>query len=130
MSDVLDRATFEKAYAGKAPWDIGKPQAPFVAVADRVTGPVLDSGCGTGDTALFFAARGLRVTGIDLVDEAIRRAPGQGGRAASDGRVPCQGRADLGRLGRAIRQRGRQRPVPRLHRRRPTAVRSVVGTPD
>ena len=35
MSDVLDRTTFEKAYAGKAPWDIGKPQAPFVAVADR-----------------------------------------------------------------------------------------------
>jgi cyclopropane fatty-acyl-phospholipid synthase-like methyltransferase len=74
MSNVPDRTTFENAYTGKAPWDIGKPQAPFVAVADRVTSPVLDAGCGTGDTALFFAARGHRVTGIDFLDEPIRRA--------------------------------------------------------
>lgn len=74
MSNVPDRTTFEKAYAGKAPWDIGKPQAPFVAVADRVSSPVLDAGCGTGDAALFFAARGRRVTGIDFLDEPIRRA--------------------------------------------------------
>jgi cyclopropane fatty-acyl-phospholipid synthase-like methyltransferase len=74
MSIVPDRTTFENAYAGRAPWDIGKPQAPFIAVADRVTSPVLDAGCGTGDAALFFAARGHRVTGIDFVDEPIRRA--------------------------------------------------------
>jgi cyclopropane fatty-acyl-phospholipid synthase-like methyltransferase len=74
MSNVPDRAVFEKAYAEKAPWDIGKPQAPFVAVADRVVSPVLDAGCGTGDTALFFAARGHRVTGIDFLEEPIRRA--------------------------------------------------------
>ncbi len=74
MSNVEDRATFENAYAGKAPWDIGKPQGPFVAVADQVSSPILDAGCGTGDTALFFAARGHRVTGIDFVEEAIRRA--------------------------------------------------------
>src|SRR5436309_687536 len=72
--NVPDRATFENAYAGQAPWDIGKPQAPFVAVAERVTSPVLDAGCGTGDAALFFAARGHRVTGIDFQDEPIRRA--------------------------------------------------------
>ena len=69
-----DRATFEDFYEGKAPWDIGKPQRTFAAVADRVTGPVLDAGCGTGEHALFFAARGLRVTGIDFVEEALRRA--------------------------------------------------------
>jgi 2-polyprenyl-3-methyl-5-hydroxy-6-metoxy-1,4-benzoquinol methylase len=74
MSNVPDHTTFEQTYAGKAPWDIGKPQAPFVAVAARVTSSVLDAGCGTGDTALFFAARGHRVTGIDFVEEAIRRA--------------------------------------------------------
>jgi cyclopropane fatty-acyl-phospholipid synthase-like methyltransferase len=61
-------------YAGKAPWDIPKPQGPFVVVADRVISPLLDAGCGTGEHALFFAARGLRVTGIDFVEEAIRRA--------------------------------------------------------
>jgi SAM-dependent methyltransferase len=70
----VDRATFETSYAGKAPWDIGKPQPAFAAVADQVRGPVLDAGCGTGEHALFFAARGLRVVGIDFVEEAIRRA--------------------------------------------------------
>ena len=70
----IDRATFENLYAGPAPWDIGKPQPAFTAVADRVTGPVLDAGCGTGEHALFLAARGHRVVGIDFVDEAIRRA--------------------------------------------------------
>jgi cyclopropane fatty-acyl-phospholipid synthase-like methyltransferase len=74
MSNPPDRAAFESFYAGKAPWDIGKPQGPFVAVADRVTSPVLDAGCGTGDTALFFAARGHRVTAIDFLEEPIRRA--------------------------------------------------------
>lgn len=73
MSSLPDRATFENAYAGKAPWDVGKPQERFVAVADQVASPVLDAGCGTGENALFFAARG-RVTGIDYLDEPIQRA--------------------------------------------------------
>jgi SAM-dependent methyltransferase len=73
-SNSVDRATFENFYDGPAPWDIGKPQAMFVAVADRVTGPVLDAGCGTGEHALFFAARGHCVTGIDFVGKAIQRA--------------------------------------------------------
>src|SRR5262245_12025282 len=74
VNNSVDRATFEDFYAGKAPWDIDKPQGTFAAVADRVTGTVLDAGCGTGEHALFFAARGLRVTGIDFVEDAIRRA--------------------------------------------------------
>src|SRR5438270_1882980 len=74
MNNVPDHAAFEESYAGEAPWDIGGPQRPFVAIADRVTSPVLDAGCGTGDTALFFTGRGYRVTGIDFTKEAIRRA--------------------------------------------------------
>jgi cyclopropane fatty-acyl-phospholipid synthase-like methyltransferase len=73
-STSTDRGTFENLYGGKAPWDIGKPQPTFAAVADRVTGPILDAGCGTGEHALFFAARGHTVTGIDFVEEALRRA--------------------------------------------------------
>lgn len=57
MSDVLNRETFESIYAKKPPWDIGKPQQAFVEVADRVTGAILDAGCGTGENALFFAER-------------------------------------------------------------------------
>jgi SAM-dependent methyltransferase len=73
-SHSVDRSTFEDLYAGPAPWDIGRPQGTFVAIADRVASPVLDAGCGTGEHALFLAARGHWVTGIDFVEEAIRRA--------------------------------------------------------
>jgi cyclopropane fatty-acyl-phospholipid synthase-like methyltransferase len=72
--DSIDRATFESFYARPAPWDIGRPQPAFVAVADQVKGLILDAGCGTGEHALFFAALGHRVVGIDFVNEALRRA--------------------------------------------------------
>ena len=74
MSSVPDRSTFETAYTGQAPWDIGRPQQAFLAVADRITGSVLDAGCGTGDNALFFASRGHKVTGIDFLEEPVARA--------------------------------------------------------
>jgi hypothetical protein len=48
MAAVPDRSTFESAYAGQAPWDIGTPQRAFAGVADRIAGSVLDAGCGTG----------------------------------------------------------------------------------
>jgi cyclopropane fatty-acyl-phospholipid synthase-like methyltransferase len=81
----IDRAAFENFYAGPTPWDIGKPQKPFIDVADQVTGSVLDAGCGTGDAALFFAQRGCRVKGIDFIEEAINQAR----RKAADRRVPA-----------------------------------------
>jgi SAM-dependent methyltransferase len=74
MTTVPDRNTFETAYAGQAPWDIGRPQKAFLDMADRIAGSVLDAGCGTGDTALFLASRGHKVTGIDFLEEPITRA--------------------------------------------------------
>jgi cyclopropane fatty-acyl-phospholipid synthase-like methyltransferase len=71
---TLDRATFESMYAGQPPWDIGKPQKPFLDVVDQINGSVLDAGCGTGETALYFAERGRKVTGIDFLELAIQRA--------------------------------------------------------
>jgi SAM-dependent methyltransferase len=70
----IDRAHFEDLYAGAPPWEIGKPQRPFIEAADRVVSPVLDAGCGTGENALFFASRGCGVTGIDFVEPVIQRA--------------------------------------------------------
>ena len=59
---------FESAYrGGPPPWDIGRPQKEFVELVRRgeITGSVLDIGCGTGEHALFFAAEGHEVWGID-----------------------------------------------------------------
>jgi SAM-dependent methyltransferase len=74
MTSLPDRTTFESAYSGPAPWDIGRPQQAFLDVADRIAGSVLDAGCGTGENGLFFAGRGCNVTGIDFIEEAINRA--------------------------------------------------------
>jgi cyclopropane fatty-acyl-phospholipid synthase-like methyltransferase len=72
MSNLHDRSHFENSYAGKPPWDVGKPQGAIAESVDLVTSPVLDAGCGTGENALFLAASGHQVAGIDFIEEAIR----------------------------------------------------------
>ena len=64
---------FSGAYEVTPPWDIGRPQPAFQALADagRLLGRVLDAGCGTGEHALMAAALGLDATGIDAASNAI-----------------------------------------------------------
>jgi SAM-dependent methyltransferase len=72
-----DRAQdFEASYEGTPPWDIGRPQPRFAALAEagRLEGPLLDVGCGTGEHVLMAAATGLDATGIDIAPTAIRLA--------------------------------------------------------
>jgi len=71
---VPDRNTFESAYAGQPPWDIGRPQKTFLDVADQITGSILDAGRGTGENTLFFAGRGQKATAIAFLAEPITRA--------------------------------------------------------
>ena len=71
---TIDRTTFESIYAGQPRWETGRPQQAFLDAADQITGSILDSGCGTGENALYFANRGHKVTGIDFLDEPIKRA--------------------------------------------------------
>ena len=71
---IPDRSTFESAYVGQPPWDIGRPQKTIVDIAERIGGSILDAGCGTGENALFFAARGHKVTGVDFLAEPLRQA--------------------------------------------------------
>jgi len=67
---------FHSAYRGRPPWDIGRPQKEFVELVRRgeITGSVLDIGCGTGEHALFFAAEGYDVWGVDAIPIAIQKA--------------------------------------------------------
>ena len=76
MSNAPRQQQFQAAYSGEPPWDLGRPQKPFVEASDQITGAVLDVGCGTGDNLLFFAERGCTVLGIDFVE-----APLEAGRA-------------------------------------------------
>jgi SAM-dependent methyltransferase len=61
---------------GPAPWDIGRPQPPIVRLASQggLVGAVLDAGCGTGENALYIAALGLSVLGVDVAETALAMA--------------------------------------------------------
>ncbi|WP_225726519.1 MULTISPECIES: class I SAM-dependent methyltransferase [unclassified Nocardia] len=75
-------ADFDAVYRGEsefgeyAPWDIGtaQPSCAEIERAGLVNGVVLDSGCGTGENALYLAERGYSVTGLDLSATAISHA--------------------------------------------------------
>lgn len=66
-------------YRTPPPWDIGRPQPAFLALAKQgaIQGRVLDTGCGTGEHTLMAAGLGLHATGIDLASNALRTAQGK-----------------------------------------------------
>ena len=79
MVTVPDRSTFESAYAGQAPWDIGTPHKALLNVADRTAGSVLEAGCGTGyhlGTVIDHLCRETACggLGIDISKDAARLA--------------------------------------------------------
>jgi cyclopropane fatty-acyl-phospholipid synthase-like methyltransferase len=69
-------AHYEANYATTPPWDIGRPQPAFAALAaDGELGrTVLDVGCGTGEHVLMAAEAGCDAAGIDISPTAIRLA--------------------------------------------------------
>lgn len=59
------------------PWDTGQPAPHLVEFVERGTiapGRALEVGCGTGTNALWLAARGFDVLGVDISARAIARA--------------------------------------------------------
>jgi 2-polyprenyl-3-methyl-5-hydroxy-6-metoxy-1,4-benzoquinol methylase len=77
-AEGVARGRFQDMYATNAPpWDIGRPQPKFVEAAGRLSGTILDCGCGTGENALFFASKGHAVTGLDFLEAPIRAAQGK-----------------------------------------------------
>lgn len=78
-SDVMDWDSAYKgegAFAGPPPWNIGEPQPELAALIreGRVSGEVLDAGCGHAELALALAAAGSTVVGIDVSPTAVAAA--------------------------------------------------------
>lgn len=68
--------SFESSYLGTPAWDIGRPQPAIVRLAEtgKITGSVLDVGCGTGENVLYLAEHGYAAAGVDGAPTAIKKA--------------------------------------------------------
>jgi 2-polyprenyl-3-methyl-5-hydroxy-6-metoxy-1,4-benzoquinol methylase len=84
---------------GVTPWDGHKLSPLLVGAVEKGElpgGAALDIGCGTGNAAIFLARHGHTVTGVDLVDHALRRAHRKAQAAGTNARFV---RGDVTRLG-------------------------------
>ena len=91
---------------GRRAGPVGHRQAAagFVRLADegRLTGRLLDAGCGTGENALLAASRGADVTGIDVAPAAIARARAKASERGLTARFEVADALGLGRLSRTV----------------------------
>lgn len=73
---MAQHPSWNVAYEGSPPWDIGGPQPEFVQLANagRLGGQLLDAGCGTGEHVLLAAEHGADAMGVDIAELAIERA--------------------------------------------------------
>jgi cyclopropane fatty-acyl-phospholipid synthase-like methyltransferase len=94
-------ADFESFYSGTPPWDIGRPQPAFQALADagELRGRVLDAGCGTGEHALMAARLGRDAIGIDAAPTAIEIAKRKAWDRGLEARFVVWSALDLASLG-------------------------------
>ena len=95
-------AEWDSAYQGSPPpWDIGRPQAAFVRLAEAglLSGRVLDAGCGTGEHVLLAAAHGADAMGVDVSALAIERARAKAGERDLPARFEVGDALHLERLG-------------------------------
>ena len=108
---TVPHEVFDAAYAGTEsflglyekgapPWEIGRPQRTVVQLAEAglVSGRVLDIGCGTGENALYLAACGLEVVGVDASPAAIAKAEAKAEERALAVRFVVGDALDLARL--------------------------------
>ena len=104
VSAAAGAGRFGDAYEGAPPWDIDGPQPVVVELAEagRITGPVLDAGCGTGENALYLAGRGFEVVGVDFVAAAVEAARGKARSRGLQAEFLVLDALRLGELGRTF----------------------------
>jgi SAM-dependent methyltransferase len=98
---LTSRGGFDVAYTGSPPWETGRPQPAFVALAEagELHGRVLDVGCGTGEHALLAAGLGLEALGVDTSPRAIEMARGKAAARGLAARFAVHDALDLASLG-------------------------------
>src|SRR5262245_52207608 len=104
MEDRDLAARFDAAYATTPPWDIGRPQPAFAALAagGRLGARVLDVGCGTGEHVLMAAQAGCDAVGIDISTSAIRLAEAKARERGTRARFEVGDARELGSPGEAF----------------------------
>ncbi|GHO93937.1 SAM-dependent methyltransferase [Reticulibacter mediterranei] len=63
-------------HEGLPAWEVGYPQPAFQQLVqqEKIKGPILDIGCGTGDATLYLAEQGYEAWGVDFSPTAIQLA--------------------------------------------------------
>jgi SAM-dependent methyltransferase len=93
---------WDESYIGPPPpWDIGRPQAAFVRLAEAgaLSGALLDAGCGTGEHVILAARHGASAFGIDVSSRAIMVARRKAVERGVDARFEVLDALNLGTLG-------------------------------
>jgi SAM-dependent methyltransferase len=89
MDTTPTRSLFDEAYESRtAPWVIGEPQPAVVELerTGRISGRVLDAGCGAGEHTILLTQLGYDVLGIDFSPHAIALARENAARRGVDAR--------------------------------------------
>jgi len=99
---MAQHPSWNSAYEGSPPWDIGRPQPGFVKLAEagKLHGRVLDVGCGTGEHVMLAASHGAEAIGVDIAELAIERARAKAKQRGIGAKFEVGDALHLDRLGR------------------------------
>jgi SAM-dependent methyltransferase len=85
LDQVMDEAFWEERYRSSGAMWSGQPNVQLVAEAAGLpAGSALDVGCGEGADAMWLAARGWKVTAVDVSTVALARAAARAAGTSAD----------------------------------------------